>query len=160
MRGVTFSATGPTPLTPLRTTTSGRPARRYRPGGRWRRPMRTSRPRTTLAARRLMAVRCCRQLTPPHTTTTTTTHTHTRPKEYTFGASVQKLFGSLFCLRSHTAAAVPFVCNDATMQRRRHARRREQTLERSDRRLLQGPRAVLRRPGEELYICALCSRKF
>jgi len=157
MRGVTFSAAGPTPLTPLRTTTSGRHARRCRPGGRWRRPMRTSRPRTTPAARRSTAVRCIcrRQLTHEHHHHLAThTHTRTHTKENAFG--FQKLFSVV-----SRAAAVPLLCYAlaTTMQqqrRRRHARRREQALERPDWRLLQGPRAVLRRSGEHyIYMRSL-----
>ena len=99
MRGVTFSAAGPTPLTPLRTTTSGRHARRCRPGGRWRRPMRTSRPRTTPAARRSTAVRCIcrRQLTHAHhhhlaTHTLTQKKTHLDFRSFSLWSHEQLLF--------------------------------------------------------------------
>jgi hypothetical protein len=73
-------------------------------------------------------------------------------------------FRAFLYMVSRAAAAVPLLCYAlaTTMQqqrrrrRRRHARRREQALEWPDWRLLQGPRAVLRRSGEHyIYIYAL-----
>ena len=93
----------------------------------------------------------------PHTPPSsghTHTHTHSHKRKRIW-------ISELFSMVSR-AAAVPLLCYAlaTTMQqqrrRRRHTRRREQALERPDWRLLQGPRAVLRRSGEHyIYIYAL-----